>query len=128
MALIGLIFVGRGAYGIVSSWKLVQTGVIAEGWIPAADRPDQSGDGLGQPIVYFTARNGQKISFIQRGYGAQPNKSHVKVFYYPSNPANTATVDDFNALWWWNIVFLFIGSCGLAIVLVVQLNTENNRS
>jgi Protein of unknown function (DUF3592) len=70
--------------------------------------------GGSHPQIEFTTAAGQTISYPQGGFlfGYQPG-DRVRVLYSPGEPARTACVDAFGALWFTS---LLLGAMGLCFV------------
>lgn len=85
------------------------------------------------PIVRFTTKKGETISFISEASSALSIYSkgeHVKVLYDPSNPDN-AEINDFFSLYLGQVIVggigLFIVLLGLGIAVIPKLKGRKNK-
>jgi hypothetical protein len=67
--------------------------------------------GGSHPEIEFATESGERLSYPQGGliFGYRAGEE-VSVLYDPENPASTACVDAFGALWFAPLLMLFLGS------------------
>lgn len=82
--------------------------------------------GPSHPEVEFTDKNGQRVSYPQGGFvSARRPGDSVRVLYLPDDPAGSATVDDFGALWFATLITGGLGSLFIAIGVVTVRKSPN---
>lgn len=117
LLLVGLGFLGAGAYLGSRSRALVDVGEVAEGTVIAMKpvRPNEIDSSYG-PVVRFRVRSGVEHSF-ESGQGAKPPAFHVgervEVLHDPRHPED-AMVRTFFQLWGMPLI---LGATGIALVL-----------
>ena len=115
--LFGLIFGGIGlatlavalVFGITTALA-ISSSSTANGTV--IDGGDTSGGRKVTALIEFTDAAGQTVRF-RSAIASNPAEfqtgQQVKVFYKPSDPAGTAMVDSLISLWFWALLFGFLG-------------------
>jgi hypothetical protein len=86
--------------------------------------------GSSHPEIQFTIATGETISYPQGGviFGYKPGDK-VTVLYDTADPASTATLDAFGAIWFWQIMLVFLGTIFLtALPSSLRAMRKNNNS
>lgn len=124
--LIGFIFggIGLGTLAIafvfaINTTLFISQSTTANGTV--TNGGDTSSGRKVTALIQFTAANGQAVQFRSAVASNPPEfqtGQKVKVFYKPSDPAGSAQVDSLISLWFWSLLFGFLGLVFAAIGLV----------
>ena len=93
----------------VSVFRFVDRSVLVDGTVTRLNA------GGSHPQVDFTTRDGRPVSYPQGGlvFGKAAG-DHVRVRYDASDPARTATLDEFGAVW---SLPLFLAVLGIGFII-----------
>jgi Protein of unknown function (DUF3592) len=117
-ALGGLALLALALRSARDAYTFVQTVSRAEGLVTGLNA------GGSHPQVNFTAPANGEISIPQGGFiGGYRRGDKVQVLFDPGNPAGTATIDAFGAVWFWPLLLGGIGAVFLVGGTVTWLSS-----
>lgn len=118
--IIGIGLVAAGIVTGIAKRGFIREAVTAHGMVvstlSAGSHPD----------IEFTALSGQKVTYPQGGwlFGYRAG-DQVRVFYKPDDPATTACLDAFGALWF---TPLFLSILGIALFVIGIWKVSGGRT
>lgn len=115
---IGIAFLVISGFTGLHTWRFTHTASAAKG---AVTREDY---GCAHVRVRFQTQAGEAIEYSQNGEICLHAGQEVKVFYDPSMPAQTATVDSIGALWG---TTLWVGVMGAVFLAGALLGLSGSR-
>ena len=115
--IIGLAFLASAAISAHSTRSFLRTSIVAPGKVVALNA------GGSHPQIEFVTRSGERISYPQGGMISDLKTGDtVRVRYRPGSALVTATLDRFGAVWYWPLMFSYMGfgffGCGLSSLLL----------